>query len=108
MNQLEKIDRENIWHPFSPLAGNKPIGVKKAKGVYIHTQDGRKIIDAISSWWVNIHGHSHPKINKAITKKIIEVEIIFGRIRCRRWRRRLALTKWTPLIIEGIRAPRAT
>ena len=79
MNQLEKIDRENIWHPFSPLAGNKPIGVKKAKGVYIHTQDGRKIIDAISSWWVNIHGHSHPKINKAISRQAAKMEqVIFA------------------------------
>ncbi len=79
MNQLEKIDKENIWHPFSPLAGNKPIGVRKAKGVYIHTLDGRKIIDAISSWWVNIHGHSHPKINKAISRQAAKMEqVIFA------------------------------
>lgn len=79
MNQLEKIDRANIWHPFSPLAGNKPISVKKAKGVYIHTHDGRKIMDAISSWWVNIHGHSHPKINKAISRQAAKMEqVIFA------------------------------
>lgn len=79
MNQLEQIDRANIWHPFSPLAGNKPIAVKKAKGVYIHTMDGRKIMDAISSWWVNIHGHSHPKINKAISRQAAKMEqVIFA------------------------------
>ncbi|WP_258099042.1 adenosylmethionine--8-amino-7-oxononanoate transaminase [Marinoscillum pacificum] len=79
MNQLEKIDRENIWHPFSPLAGNKPIGVRKAKGLYIHTLDGRKIMDSISSWWVNIHGHSHPKINKAVSRQAAKMEqVIFA------------------------------
>ena len=79
MSQLEKIDQENIWHPFSPLAGNKPIAVRKAKGVFIHTMDGRKIIDAISSWWVNIHGHSHPKINKAIGRQAAKMEqVIFA------------------------------
>ena len=79
MSQLEKVDQKNIWHPFSPLAGNKPIAVKKAKGVYIHTMDGRKIIDAISSWWVNIHGHSHPRINKAIGRQAAKMEqVIFA------------------------------
>ena len=79
MNQLEKIDRENIWHPFSPLAGNKPIGVRKAKGLYIHTLDGRKIMDSISSWWVNIHGHSHTKINKAVSRQAAKMEqVIFA------------------------------
>ncbi|RED92472.1 adenosylmethionine--8-amino-7-oxononanoate transaminase [Marinoscillum furvescens] len=79
LTNLEKADQKNIWHPFSPLAGNKPIPVKKAKGVYIHTHDGRKIIDSISSWWVNIHGHSHPKINKAISRQAAKVEqVIFA------------------------------
>lgn len=79
MNGLEKADRENVWHPFSPLAGNRPIPIKKAKGVYLHTYDGRKIIDVVSSWWVNIHGHSHKKINKAISRQAAKVEqVIFA------------------------------
>lgn len=79
MKSIEEVDQSNIWHPFSPLAGNQPIAIKKAKGVYLHTHDGRKIIDAISSWWVNIHGHSHPKINKAISRQASKVEqVIFA------------------------------
>lgn len=79
MNGLEKIDQENIWHPFSPLAGNKPIAIKKAKGIYLFTHDGRKIMDAISSWWVNIHGHSNQKISKAISRQAAKVEqVIFA------------------------------
>lgn len=79
MNSLEKIDRKNIWHPFSPLAGNKPIAIKKAKGIYLYTYDGRRIMDAISSWWVNVHGHSHRKISKAISRQAAKVEqVIFA------------------------------
>ncbi|MFT6865346.1 MAG: adenosylmethionine-8-amino-7-oxononanoate aminotransferase [Cyclobacteriaceae bacterium] len=79
MNNLEKIDQENIWHPFSPLAGNKPIAIKKARGIYLYTYDGRRIMDAISSWWVNIHGHSHKKISKAISRQAAQVEqVIFA------------------------------
>ncbi|WP_258103638.1 adenosylmethionine--8-amino-7-oxononanoate transaminase [Marinoscillum sp. MHG1-6] len=79
MNPIERVDRENIWHPFSPMAGNKPIAVKKAKGVYLHTYEGRKIMDAVSSWWVNVHGHSHPKVSKAISRQAAKMEhVIFA------------------------------
>ena len=76
---LKKADLDNIWHPFSPLGGREPLMIKKAKGVYLHTPDGRKIIDAISSWWVNIHGHAHPKIAKAVGKQAKRLEqVIFA------------------------------
>lgn len=74
-----KTDRKNIWHPFSPLSGKDPLLVKSARGVYLHTQDGRKIIDAISSWWVNIHGHANRKIARAIAKQANVLEqVIFA------------------------------
>lgn len=79
MSKLEDLDKENIWHPFSPLASSQPIAIKKAKGMYLYTHDGRKIMDAISSWWVNIHGHSHRKISKAISRQAAKVEqVIFA------------------------------
>ena len=60
-------DRQLIWHPFTPLSGDTdPLLIKRAEGIYLYTDDNRKIIDAISSWWVNIHGHSHPDIVAAI------------------------------------------
>jgi adenosylmethionine---8-amino-7-oxononanoate aminotransferase len=56
-----------IWHPFTnELLDPPPIRVTHAEGVFLHTSDGRKIIDAISSWWVNLHGHSNPRIGSAI------------------------------------------
>jgi len=48
----------------------------RGQGVYLFTGDGRKLLDGISSWWVNIHGHAHPRLNQAIAdqaKKIAHV-----------------------------------
>jgi adenosylmethionine---8-amino-7-oxononanoate aminotransferase len=73
-------DRNNIWHPFTPLAGAQdPLLITSALGVYLHTHDGRKIIDAVSSWWVNIHGHANPYIANALAKQANELEhVIFA------------------------------
>ena len=56
-----------IWHPFTQHAlMPEQIPVERTEGACLYTPDGRRIIDAISSWWVNIHGHNHPKIVQAI------------------------------------------
>ena len=56
-----------IWHPFTQEALDPaPMRITKAEGVYLYTDDGRRLIDGISSWWVNIHGHGHPAIVEAI------------------------------------------
>ena len=68
-----------IWHPFTQEALDPaPILVERAQGVYLHTADGRKLIDAISSWWVNLHGHSNPRIAAAIAEQAARLEhVIF-------------------------------
>lgn len=78
-NFIEK-DKNTIWHPFTPLQGTtEPTLITSASGVYIHTSDGRKIIDAISSWWVNLHGHSNPAIASAIHEQASTLEhVIFA------------------------------
>ena len=80
MTSLLDIDRKNIWHPFTPLAGGMdPLIITSASGVYLHTNDGRSILDAISSWWVNLHGHSHPYLAEAIAKQAKKLEhVIFA------------------------------
>lgn len=56
-----------IWHPFTQHGLNEPIPrVTHAEGAILHTDDGRRVIDAISSWWVTTHGHCHPAIMAAI------------------------------------------
>jgi adenosylmethionine-8-amino-7-oxononanoate aminotransferase len=77
---LSSKDQQYIWHPFTPLVGSQPaIPVVKAQGAYIYTEGGHKILDAIASWWVNLHGHSHPKIAEAIYQQALNLEhIIFA------------------------------
>lgn len=66
-----------LWHPFTQEALDPaPLQISRSQGAYLYTSDGRPIIDAISSWWTNLHGHCHPAIMSAIaeqTKKIDHV-----------------------------------
>lgn len=72
---LADRDRAALWHPYTQmLTAPAPVPVVRAKGVYLYTEDGRKILDGISSWWVNIHGHSHPKLNEALAAQAREME----------------------------------
>jgi adenosylmethionine-8-amino-7-oxononanoate aminotransferase len=78
-NHLTAKDKEIIWHPYSSLVGENNVLVQSAQGVYLYTEDGRAIIDAISSWWVNIHGHSHPYISKQLAEQASNLEhVIFA------------------------------
>ncbi|TRX58304.1 adenosylmethionine--8-amino-7-oxononanoate transaminase [Fulvivirga sp. M361] len=79
MNWIDK-DKNTIWHPFTPLEGvDDPLLITKADGVYLHTDDGRKIIDAISSWWVNLHGHGHPYIADRVCQQAKTLEhVVFA------------------------------
>src|SRR6202171_6396958 len=64
-----------IWHPFSnALLDARPIRVARAEGVYLYTSDGPKILDAVSSWWVNLHGHANPRIADAIAQQARKME----------------------------------
>jgi adenosylmethionine-8-amino-7-oxononanoate aminotransferase len=79
MDDLHALDRANVWHPFTPLKGSDPILISSAKGIYLQTSDGRQIMDAISSWWVNLHGHANPVIAKAIADQATILEqVIFA------------------------------
>jgi len=80
IRQLVKEDLEKIWHPFTSLVGAPlPIAIESGKGAHLHTMDGRTIIDGISSWWVNLHGHAHPLISSAIAEQSRKLEqVIFA------------------------------
>ena len=65
----------HLWHPFTQEGVDPPpLCIRGGKGVFLETQDGRQILDAISSWWVNLHGHSHPAIAEAIAKQAGRLE----------------------------------
>ena len=67
---LTERDRKVIWHPYTQHKNLlPPIPVVKGKGTLLFDDQGRSYIDAISSWWVNIHGHGHPYIAERIYKQ---------------------------------------
>jgi len=72
--------RSPVWHPFTQHGLGEPIPmVKHAEGAALHTADGRRIVDAISSWWVTTHGHCHPRIMAAIRAQTEKLDqIIFA------------------------------
>jgi adenosylmethionine-8-amino-7-oxononanoate aminotransferase len=64
-----------IWHPFTNTALDpEPLLVARAEGAYLYTNNGGRVIDAISSWWVNIHGHANPRIAAAIAEQAQRLE----------------------------------
>ena len=66
-----------VWHPFTQHGLGEPIPlVTHAEGAVLHTADGRRVIDAISSWWVTTHGHCHPRIMAAIATQTQKLDQI--------------------------------
>ncbi|NEP17217.1 MAG: adenosylmethionine--8-amino-7-oxononanoate transaminase [Leptolyngbya sp. SIO4C1] len=70
----------HIWYPYTQAKTAPPeLKVKSAQGVWLELADGRQLLDAISSWWVNTHGHAHPKIAEAIYQQAQQLEqVIFS------------------------------
>jgi len=70
----------NVWYPFTTIEGMQtPLKVVGGSGSRIRLEDGRTLIDCISSWWVNLHGHASPHIAEAIHRQMLELEhVIFA------------------------------
>ena len=71
--RLKQWDRDYIWHPFTQMKDwvkEKPLIIDSAQGVYLKDIDGNVYIDGVSSLWVNLHGHGHEDINKALIKQV--------------------------------------
>src|SRR6185369_5586792 len=77
--RLERICMK-IWHPYTQEATElPPLEIDRGEGAYLYARDGRRLIDAISSWWVNLHGHGHPLIAEAIAAQARKLEhVIFA------------------------------
>ena len=73
-------DKSPIWHPYTQMKlADTPIKIAHAKAAVLFAADGKEYIDAISSWWVNIHGHAHPAIAHAIAEQAKTLEqVIFA------------------------------
>ena len=80
LQQLIALDRQHVWHPYSAMPNPLPVfAVRSAKGVRLELEDGREIIDGISSWWTCIHGYNHPRLNQAAHEQIEKMShVMFG------------------------------
>lgn len=69
-----------IWRPFTVQKGAvEPLMVSKGEGLWLELSDKRRVMDLISSWWVNLHGHAHPHIAQAIARQASRLEhVIFA------------------------------
>ncbi|UEG52069.1 adenosylmethionine--8-amino-7-oxononanoate transaminase [Mucilaginibacter daejeonensis] len=77
---LSERDSAVIWHPYTQMqTAMPPIGIVRGEGACIYDEDGKCYIDAVSSWWVNIHGHAHPYIAEKVAKQLKVLEhVIFA------------------------------
>jgi adenosylmethionine-8-amino-7-oxononanoate aminotransferase len=77
-----EYDREHILHPYAPSNPSSNMTfVKSAKGVYLELEDGKKIIDAMSSWWSVIHGYNVESLNNAASEQLTKMShVMFGGI----------------------------
>lgn len=77
---LSERDRKVIWHPYTQMKGaSLPIAISRGEGVYLFDEKGKSYIDAISSWWVNVHGHSHPYIAQKAFEQLSKLDhVIFA------------------------------
>ena len=74
MNWQER-DKKNVWHPFTQMKiAPEPIHIERAEGAHLYASDGRIFIDAIASWWVNIHGHGNRVIAEKIAAQALTLE----------------------------------
>ncbi|MCX7846744.1 MAG: adenosylmethionine--8-amino-7-oxononanoate transaminase [bacterium] len=79
---IATLDRTFVWHPCTQMKDHEvlpPLEIVRAEGVYLYTADGRRLIDAISSWWVNLLGHTHPRLTAALSDQAATLEhVIFA------------------------------
>lgn len=80
--ELQALDLEHIWHPCSQMKDYEtfpPIVIERGEGVWLYDHQGKRYLDAVSSWWVNLFGHANPRISNALAEQARKLEhVIFA------------------------------
>lgn len=74
MNLIE-ADRRCLWHPYTQMkTAPDPVGIVRGEGAWLYDENGKRYFDAVASWWVNLHGHSHPYIAEKVGEQLRTLE----------------------------------
>jgi adenosylmethionine-8-amino-7-oxononanoate aminotransferase len=74
---ISEKDKRYIWHPFTQMKTSEDaLPIVKGKGTLLFDEEGNSYIDAIASWWVNLHGHSHPYLTEKVHAQMVELQHI--------------------------------
>lgn len=77
--ELIARDRQVNWHPYTQMKLGLQLPIVRGEGTYLFDANGRRYIDAISSWWVTLHGHAHPYIAQKVSEQLLTLEqVVFA------------------------------
>jgi adenosylmethionine---8-amino-7-oxononanoate aminotransferase len=73
---IGELDQRHVWHPFTQMrdwCNEDPLVIERAQGTELVDSEGRRYIDGVSSLWCNVHGHRHPRIDRAVREQLDRV-----------------------------------
>jgi len=70
VEQLDELDRQVLWHPFTQMAEWSPLVIARGEGNFLIDTNGRRYLDGVSSLWCNVHGHRHPRLDRALRDQL--------------------------------------
>ena len=76
LTRKKEIPRDPVWYPFTQMrefADHSPLSIVAAQGCWLEDEQGKRYLDGVSSLWANVHGHSHPVIDRAIQEQMNRV-----------------------------------
>ena len=76
---ISEKDKRYVWHPFTQMkTSENALPIVRGEGTLLFDEDGNSYIDAIASWWVNLHGHAHPYLASKVSRQMQVLEHIPG------------------------------